>query len=114
MKTIELRCKQEVNDNGQLIYEEYQLNNKFHNEHGPAIKAWNNGITFNSYYLNNELHNEHGPAVREWDDNNGQLCHEAYYLNHELLSKEEWERRVNSCVGKIVEIDGKKYRLEEV
>ena len=87
MKTIELKCIQKVLDMGQIVFEAYYLNDKLHNEHGPAFKSWNN---------------------------EGTLLGEVYYLNNVRMTQKEWEHRVNSYSGKIVEIDGKKYKLEEL
>ena len=49
------------------------------------------------YNLNDERHREDGPAV-EWTD--GTKC---WYINGECKS-----------IGKIVEIDGKKYKLNQI
>jgi hypothetical protein len=35
-------------------------------------------------------------------------------VNGECLSEAEFNKRNASCSGKVVEIDGKKYKLEEV
>ena len=61
------------------------------------------------WYRDNMLHCEHEPAV-VWADGD-----KWYYLHGIRLTKAEWEERMNkSCSGKIVEIDGVKYKLEEV
>jgi len=115
MKTIELNVEQIINDAGQLIREEFWLNGGFHNEHGPAVRVWNDAgqLIYEAFWLNDRLHNEHGPAIREWNDA-GQLTYEEFWLNYERLSKDKWIAKTQSCVGKIVTIDGKQYRLEEV
>ena len=89
MNTVKLEVKQEVNDSGQLKCEEYSLNGKYHNEHGPAIRSWYGS---------------------------GELWREQYRLNGELLTKDEWQRRVkpDPCLGKVVTVDGRQYKLEAV
>ena len=41
MNSIELKVEQYTNDEGQLVREEYWLNGKLHNPHGPAVRRWN-------------------------------------------------------------------------
>lgn len=65
-----------------------------------------NGITL--WYLNGKLHREDGPAM---EFSNGL---EFWYLDGQALSKEAYNARMNTFENKILEIDGKKYRLEEV
>jgi hypothetical protein len=83
------------------------LNGKTHRVDGPAIEYANGS---KRWFLNGKLHREDGPAI-EWA--NGA---KFWYLDGEELSEEEWRKRVNpgSCAGKVVEIEGRKYRLEEV
>ena len=89
MKTETLKVKREWYENGKLYCEEYWLNGKHHNTEGPAYRYW-------------------------YD--NGKLRYESYWLKGKELSKEEWEkqRKTNSCNGKVIEIDGKKYQLKEI
>lgn len=66
---------------------------------------------YESYWFNGQRHREDGPAII-WGDGI-----EFYYFDGISYSKKEWQKLVSStqsCAGKIVEIDGKKYRLEEV
>ena len=37
-----------------------------------------------------------------------------WYLNGEELTEQEFNSRNSSCAGKIIEVDGKKYKLQEV
>ena len=118
MKTIKLEVVQEVSDSGVLVREEYLLNGTYHNENGPAYREWDDSgqLRYESYWLNGKLHNENGPAYREWDDS-GVLVSEEYWLNGEYFTKEEWQREVSSaasCLGKVITVDGKEYRLGEV
>ncbi len=113
MKTIELQVEQQVSDSGQLVYEAYRLDGRSHNEHGPAFREWNSSgqLIYEVYCLNGQLHNEHGPAIRRWNDS-GQLIREVYFLNGQEVAKERLTGE--SCSGKIVEIDGKRYQLKEL
>lgn len=108
-----LECEQHWNDNGQLVYESYFFNRKLHREDGPAYQRWNkNGrLVYEEYWLNGELHREDGPAYREWDDN-GRLIYEEYWLNGKKVAKADLHTQ--SCDGKVVEIDGKRYKLLEI
>ena len=47
---------------------------------------YNGQIEHEAYYLNGKQHNPDGPAVKHWYDN-GQIKYEEYYLNGELLTK---------------------------
>ena len=72
-----------------------------------TVKVYDNGDKW--WYLNGKRHREDGPAI-EWADGT-----KFWYLNDELLTEAEFNRRMSkSCSGKVVEIEGVKYRLEEV
>lgn len=64
------------------------------------------------WYLNGKLHREDGPAIEYL------ACGtKTWYLNGEKLTEDEWRAKLQtqpSCDGKVVEIDGKKYKLTEV
>jgi hypothetical protein len=96
-----------------LIRETYLFNGRFHNPKGPAYRQWNSSgqLIIESYWINGEYHNPKGPAFREWNSS-GQLIYEAYWLHGKKVTKEDLNK--TSCSGKIVEIDGKKYKLQEV
>ena len=81
----------------------WYLDGKLHREDGPAVE-WSNGT--NHWYLNGKKHREDGPAV-EWSNGD-----KDWWLNDKQVTKQEVMNP--SCSGKVVEIDGKKYRLEEV
>jgi hypothetical protein len=83
----------------------WYLNEKCHREGGPAAEL-SDGTKY--WYLNGKLHREDGPAI-EYSDGD-----KFWYLNGERLTKQDFLARTNSCDGKVVEIDGKKYQLEEV
>jgi len=107
------------------------LNGKSHREDGPAIE-YASGTKY--WFLNGNLHREDGPAIelpdgtKQWRFN-GNLHREdgpavelpdgtkEWWLDDEELTEEEWRAKVQpqpSCDGKVVEIDGKKYKLTEV
>lgn len=81
------------------------LNDQLHREDGPAIEYVNGD---KEWFLNDELHREDGPAV-EYSSGD-----KSWYLNGKHLTESEFNQRTKSCEGKIVEIDGKKYKLTEV
>ena len=81
---------------------EWRLDGEKHREDGPAVE-WANG--YKAWYLNGKKHREDGPAVV---DANGD---EYWYLKGIQINKEDVMEI--SC-GKIVEIDGIKYKLEKI
>jgi antitoxin component YwqK of YwqJK toxin-antitoxin module len=113
--SVELTCVQEYYANGKLKSEEFfNSEGKRHNAAGPAYREWheNGQLKHEEYWLNGKRHNDAGPAIRRWYEN-GQLWSEAYWINGRWLTKAEWEARVNPapCDGKVVEIEGRKYKL---
>jgi hypothetical protein len=60
------------------------------------------------WYLNDKLHREDGPAM---ECANGD---KYWYINDNELTEAEFNARIkqSSCDGKVVEIDGKKYKLQ--
>jgi hypothetical protein len=92
-----------VYDNGSKFW---FLDGKFHREDGPAIEYSNGG---KYWYLNGKLHREDGPAIER---SNGS---KSWYLNGKKLTEQEHKAATSKpiCEGKIVEIDGKKYKFME-
>ncbi|MDE1833810.1 MAG: hypothetical protein KGH64_00570 [Candidatus Micrarchaeota archaeon] len=80
----------------------WYLNDRLHRTDGPAIECAN-GTKF--WYLNDQRHRTDGPAVEYADGG------KAWYLNGQQVTEAEVIK--NSCNGKIVEIEGKKYKLME-
>ena len=64
------------------------------------------------WYLNDKCHREDGPAVECADGS------KRWYLNDRLLTEAEFNKQIAdkkiSCAGKVVEVDGKKYKLTEI
>jgi len=83
---------------------EWHLNGKRHREDGPAI-GWADGSRY--WWLNGKRHREDGPAI-EWSDGS-----KEWWLNGKELTEKEFNKK-KSCEGKVVEIDGKKYKLMEI
>jgi len=92
-----------VENNGTIIWRNEK--GKYHRLEGPAIE-WANGDK--SWYKEGLRHRMDGPA-REFTDGN-----KEWYINGVKLSEEEFNKRVNGCGGKVVEIDGVKYKLTQV
>jgi len=96
-------CTVKVHDNGDKAW---YLNDKLHREGGPALECAN-GNKF--WYKNDEYHREDGPAE---EYANG---YKEWYINGEELTEEEFNNRNKStCDGKVVEFEGKKYKLTEI
>ena len=109
----------------------WELNDRLHREDGPAVEWtpggkewWLNGARHRVdgpavvstggskwWYLHGLLHREDGPAV-EWHNGDKEWWLKGVsYTEAEFLAKTQPK---TSCAGKVVEIDGKKYRLEEL
>ena len=104
----------------------WYLNGKRHREDGPAIER-SDGTRF--WYLSGNRHREDGPAIEYpggtkcWylngklhrEDGPATECSDGtrfWYLNDQILTEKEHAERVNPpCGGKVVEIDGVKYKL---
>ena len=92
-----------VYNNGDKFW--YQ-NGLLHRTDGPAIE-YPNGYKY--WYQSGERHRIDGPAV---ELANGD---KAWYLEGKELTEAEFNTRTKpSCSGKVVEIDGKKYKLVEL
>jgi hypothetical protein len=81
-----------------------------HREDGPAIE-FGNGSRF--WYLNGKRHREDGPAVEYINGTKFWYLDDFKYTEvgyHEKMK----EKTISSCDGKVVEIDGKKYKLSLV
>ena len=105
MKTYQVK----VDTNGDKIW---YLNGNLHREDGPAVE-YANGDKI--WYLNGNRHREDGPAI---EYANGT---KYWYLNGKKLIEKQWKAEVaklktksQSCEGKIVEIEGKRYKLTEI
>jgi len=92
-----------VYDNGS---KSWYLNDKLHRVDGPAIE-WASGSK--EWWLDDKLHRTNGPAVEYADGT------KEWYLDGKELTHSQWieavKPKVTSCVGKVVEVDGVKYKL---
>lgn len=86
----------------------WYLNGDLHRTDGPAVEYADGS---KEWYLNGKRHRTDGPAV-EWSDGS-----KYWYLNGVELSETDWRKKtqkVNApCVGKVVQVDGVKYKLVE-
>jgi len=114
----------------------WRLNGKLHREDGPAIESAD-GSKF--WYVNGELHRSDGPA-REWANGDkewyvngdrhrldGPACEYAsgdkwWYIDGVKYTEEDFRKKIaqmkspvaQSCAGKAVEIEGRRYQLVDV
>ena len=86
-------------------YKAYYINGKRHREDGPAIELSNGNKYF---YINGKFHREDGPAI---ELKNGD---KSYYIKDIEITKEKFDNRNKSCIDKIIEIEGVKYKLSKV
>ena len=106
---------------------EWYLNGKYHREDGPARELANGS---KMWYLNGDIHREDGPAVDNADGVklwylNGKCHredgpaiestsgHKQWWLNAKQLTEKEHQYQTSRCTNKVIEIDGKKYKLVE-
>ena len=80
----------------------WYLNGKRHRTDGPAVEWCDGG---KRWYHNGKLHRTDGPAV---EYTNGD---KFWYCDDKELTEEQFNKTKNTCENKIVEIDGKKYKL---
>jgi hypothetical protein len=85
----------------------WYLNGLLHRVDGPAVE-YADGTK--CWYLNGKRHRTDGPAIEYADGP------KYWYLNGKELTKEEFDamNTTATCSNKVVEIDGKKYRLVEL
>lgn len=103
---------------------------KFHREDGPAIE-WNN--EYKAWWFKGKLHREDGPAIEHkdgskfwWVDGNRhrldgpaiERCDgsKEWWIEGKELSEYEFNKRIKqlTCEGKVIEVDGVKYKLTKV
>jgi hypothetical protein len=87
------------------------LNDQRHREDGPAVE---NADGTKSWWLNGIRHREDGPAYEGSDG------HKEWWLNGEYYDEKDFHAAIarrkatKTCEGKIVQIEGKKYKLTSV
>ena len=103
----------------------YNQQDQYHCEHGPAV-TWTNGDKYwylngkchrgdgpafecangdRVWFLDNKLHRQDGPAIEYADGDT------AWYLDGRCLTEQQFLEQTRSCEGRVVDIDGKKYKL---
>jgi len=86
---------------------EWWIDGKRHRKDGPAVEFPNDS---REWWTNGELHREDGPAIEFANGTKKWFIEGIEYTEKEFLNR----KQVNSCDGKIVEIDGVKYKLKIV
>jgi antitoxin component YwqK of YwqJK toxin-antitoxin module len=74
--------------NGNVRFQEWRLNGKYHNEESPAyISYYENGnIAYQDWYLDGNCHNEEGPArISYYED--GKVEFREWFLDGKYLTK---------------------------
>jgi hypothetical protein len=92
-------------DTGRKVY---YVNGLKHREDGPAVECIDD---HHEYWVNGKRHRVDGPAIECPDEGI-----EEYWLDGErMVSKYELDLRTkDECDGKIVEVEGRKYKLNLV
>ena len=84
----------------------WYLYGKLHRIDGPAIEGADGAKL---WYVDGKLHRIDGPAIE------GASGNKYWYLDDKQLTEAQWleavKPKVASCVGKVVEVDGVKYKL---
>ena len=72
-------------------------------------------VWYERYFIDGKLHRVDGPACIGYDED-GSVWQEYYYIDDKEYTNREWEAKTKTttCEGKVVEIDGKKYKLTEI
>ena len=83
-------------------------NNVLHREDGPAVELLDGKKV---WYFEGNLHRFDGPAIEYPDGSKSWFLKGLKYSEEEFLQKTAPH---SSCDGKVVEIDGRKYKLTEV
>jgi hypothetical protein len=86
-------------------HKEWWVNGKLHRLDGPAIECANGD---KAWWVDGKPHHLDGPAI---EYANGD---KEWWVNGKLMTEKEFNEYTkpkSSCEGKIVEVDGKKYKL---
>jgi hypothetical protein len=86
----------------------WYVDGKRHRLDGPAIE---DADGYKSWYVNGERHRLDGPAIEYADGD------KSWYVNDKKMTKKEFNEYIkpkSSCEGKVVEVDGKKYKLVSI
>jgi hypothetical protein len=83
----------------------WYVDGKLHRLDGPAFERADG---YKSWYVDGKRHRLDGPAIEYTDG------HKAWYVNGEEMTEKEFNEYIKpkpTCEGKIVEVDGIKYKL---
>jgi hypothetical protein len=81
------------------------VDGKRHRLDGPAVECANG---YKAWFVDGERHRLDGPAIEYTDG------HKAWWVNGKLMTEKEFNEYTKpkpTCEGKVVEVDGVKYRL---
>ena len=86
---------------------DWYVNGKLHRLDGPASEWWDGT---KEWRVNGKFHRIDGPAI-EWSDGD-----KEWYIDGKKYTEAQFNKKVKqlqntTCEGKIVEIEGKKYKL---
>jgi len=80
-------------------------NGKLHRTDGPAIEYADG---YRAWYQNGQRHRIDGPAI-EWANGD-----KWWYIEGKELSEKEFLQQTSTCNGKVIEYEGKRYKLQLV
>jgi hypothetical protein len=89
---------------------EWWVNGKLHRLDGPASEWWDGT---KEWFVNGLFHRIDGAAI-EWSDGDKEWYIEGKYYTEAQFNEKVKQLQNKSCEGKIVEIEGKKYKLTSV
>ena len=94
-----LRHRKRFYENGQLLSQEYWLNDQRHRQDQVLRhrkRFYENGQPkYQEWRLNGQLHRVNGPAFELFGEN-GHLRQQSWYLDGQRLSEEDWLKAVQS------------------
>ena len=95
-------------DNGNIVWRDEE--GRYSRPDGPAVEYANG---YKAWCVDDKLHRLDGPAV-EYADGTKEWHIVGKSLSEEQFHAEVKRRQDASCAGRMVEVDGVKYRLEVV
>jgi hypothetical protein len=89
-------------------YKAWCVEGKLHRLDGPAVEEADG---YKEWWVDGKLHRLDGPAI---EGTNG---YKAWYVDDKKMTEKEFNEYIKpkpTCEGKIVEVDGKKYKLVSI
>lgn len=98
-KLQDLENKKRYYYNGNIKVNAYYLNNKLHNDNGPAYVEYylNGNKSYESFVINNKNHNINGPAQILYDED-GNIISKFYWINGILISKIKSDKELKQYI----------------